>query len=420
MGHSVDEYRAFSGSPERRIVFAVGSGGEVEYMPDGAAPAFKERRGAGETFSCIVPDCESPMLKIVDRGEHRHGFSHVSGGGHDGMGVDHLQSQLLLQRWLRARYPSLEVDLERTTADGRRRADVLATSRATGAQIAFEVQYAGMTAAEWQARHDSYRDMGIVDVWLWGYGGAHFHPRSDSTSWISFGSTLSTVAHAGLPILFIDPAAEHIGYVTRDGAPYRLLGIQVLSDHGGQLQSEPLTDFWIDAHRRFLTDRLADLLTAPARVEEILAAEKHEADERERRRQEGYEAFYARVRTKAEALARRWPGTPEHRRILELFGDVPAFLKHEPTSGNTTIHLPVPPVVWQGKFFLKYIHGRRDGWRVSIRGMTDELNAMDRDVRFPEEAVRSWLGALEEHGHVARLESTYRYDKWPKYEVRAG
>lgn len=262
--------------------------------------------------------------------------------------------------------------------------------------------------------------MGIVDVWLWGYGGAHFHPRKDSSSSILFGSTLSALGQTGSPILFIDPAAEHIGYVTRDGDPYGQFDFdtQILSGHGGELWSEPLDAFWIDADRRFLTHRLADLLAAKARIKEAREKKKREEEERERRRMDGYETFYARVRSKSEALARRWPGTAEHRRILEIFDVVPDFLNHVPISGKTTVHLPIPPVVWQGRFYLKYIHERPDGWRVSIRGMTADLEAMDRDVRFPEEAVRSWLGTLEEHGYVARLKSEYRYDRWPKYEVR--
>lgn len=409
------------------MVFALGAAGAIEYMPENAAPVFKERRLAGENFSCLVPDCPSPALTVVDRGRRRHGFSHVTGGGHDGMGVAHLQCQLLIQRWLRERYPSLDVDLEMTTADGRRRADVMATSRSSGAQIAFEVQYASMSPGEWQTRHDSYREMGIVDVWLWGYGGAHFHANKYSPGSIESNPTLAAVGAADLPILWIDPAFEHIGYTTREAHPFELPGVRVLSTSGfGVLQSEPLSEFRIDADRRFLTDQIAHLLEEPARVEKFFEQRRLEVEQRrlaaeqqERRRQENHEGFYRRIRTKSEANARLWPSTADCRRITALFGLVPEFLKHVPISGKTVIQLPVPPVMWQGMLYLRYVHGRRDGWRLNIRGMAHDLESMDPDVRLPEEAVRSWLGALEQYGHVARIPSSYRYDKWPKFEVRA-
>lgn len=407
------------------MVFALGTDGVIEYMPENSAPVFKERRKAGEEFSCLVPDCPSQRLSVVDRGNsRRHGFSHISGGGHDEMGVAHLQCQLLIQRWLTEKYPSLDVELEMTTADGRRRADVMATSRSSGAQIAFEVQYASMSPAEWQERHDSYAELGIIDVWLWGYRGAHFHEMMPG--WLLSNPTLAAVGGADQPILWIDPTFEHIGYTTRAAYPIEFPNWMVLSRSGsGSLRSEPLSEFRIDADRRFLTDQIAALLDVPAQIEKALEQRRLEQqqrrleeEEQERRRKDAYDGFYNRVRKKSEANARVWAETSEHRRIIGLFGVVPDFLKHVPISGKTVIQLPVPPVMWQGSLYLKYIHGRREGWRVSIRGMTEDLERMDPDVRLAEEAVRSWLDALEQYGHVARLPSTYRYDKWPKYEVR--
>jgi hypothetical protein len=49
--------------------------------------------------------------------------------------------------------------------------------------------------------------------------------------------------------------------------------------------------------------------------------------------------------------------------------------------------------------------------------MTSALEQMDHDVRFPEEAVRSWLGALEAQGIVKRAPSQFRRDQWPKFII---
>jgi len=418
--HRTDEYCAFTGSLETRLVFALNSAGEIEYLPENAAPEFKERRKQGETFSCVVPGCGSPALTVVDRGDRRHGFSHVAGGGHDGVGIAHLQCQLLIKRWLTNRYPMLEVDLEVTTLDGRRRADVMATSPATGAQIAFEVQYAQMSPDQWRARHDSYRELGIVDVWLWGYGGDHFHRSKNASDVVVLGPTLSAVADAGAPVLFIDPSFESIGYATERAWDSEPRGQRVLSTvRAGELQSERLDAFRLDNERRFITDELAALLRASVRVKLAAARRQAEREEHVRRKLDVREWFFARVQSKSEAHALAWETSSERHRIVTIFGSVPGYLQHTPASGGSVIQLPLPPAMWQSKLYLNHVYRRRCGQQVSIRKMVQELEAMDRDVRFPEEAVRSWLGELEKHGIVAKRESRYLYDKWPKYEIAA-
>jgi len=73
----------------------------------------------------------------------------------------------------------------------------------------------------------------------------------------------------------------------------------------------------------------------------------------------------------------------------------------------------------QSLLYLRYIHGRPDGHRLSVLTMRCELEGMDSLVRFPEEAVRSWLSGLVECGIVRRVKSRYRHDRWPKYRVAA-
>lgn len=416
---------AFTGVPESRLVFARSDDAGIVYLEDGSAQQFKDRRAAGESFQCLVPECGSPTLTVVARSDRRDGFAHLAGGGHGGVGVAHLQSQLLLQRWLNGRYPTLQVQLEMTTEDGSRRADVMAVSPKTGARIAFEVQYAGMTSAEWEERHLSYRSQGIVDIWLWGYGGEHARPDPSDPERIRGSQTLSTVSAHGSTILFIDPEWESVGYTSGEPYPFELPGVRQLTSHGsGRLHSEPLDSFRLNADRQLVSDQLEVFLAAPLKVRSFIDArrrewerEREEARLREEQRLAAKESFLERVDRRAAATEEAWRASEACGRLTGTFGFIPAVLNVAPKSGNTVIRLPVAPVVWQSDFYLRHIHGRPAGSRISIRTMTSELERMDRDVRFAEEAVRGWLAVLDRAGFVDRVASEYRRDRWPKYVV---
>jgi hypothetical protein len=362
--HAVQKI-AFQGMPEARQVFARNSNGEIEYLENGAAQTFKDRRAAGETFSCVVPSCESPELTVVDRKqERRDGFAHLSNGAHPGMGVAHLQSQLLVQRWIQERYPSLRVELEMTTEDGTRRADVMVVSPNTGARIAFEIQYAGMTPQEWEARHQSYRDQGIVDIWLWGYGGEHVRPDNSEPGRIRGSITLRSVSASGSTIFFIDPAWGQLGYVSCEPEPFAVPKVRALSlDGRGTLQSEPLNAFWFNADRELVSEALTALIRGGEIVSSALERARAAEHARELRRERAAERFFDRIAQKAAAAEREWNESVDQKRILALFGSVPSVLRHLPLSGNTPILLPVPPVVWQSHFYLRHIHGRPLRWQ---------------------------------------------------------
>lgn len=151
-----------------------------------------------------------------------------------------------------------------------------------------------------------------------------------------------------------------------------------------------------------MSDGLEELLRGPELIR--IALEKLERDaEREReeeraraeQRQRAIKEFFDRMSQKSAVAEREWEGSDDHKRLIAMFGTIPAVLRHQPVSGNTPIRLPVAPVVWQSRLYLRHIHGRVVGRRLNILQMTTELESMDSDVRYPEEAVRSWLDALE-------------------------
>ena len=65
--------------------------------------------------------------------------------------------------------------------DNGQRPDAFATFP-DGRRFAFKVQYAAITADDWQRRHDGYAAQGIADIWLFGHAGAHFRPARGALS----------------------------------------------------------------------------------------------------------------------------------------------------------------------------------------------------------------------------------------------
>ena len=160
---------------ETRLVYARNRDtDELFLLPDGEAEVL--RSWAKKELNCPVRDCPSPELTTVSRTRGRDGFMHYTGGGgHDLESLFHLQACERIAVWLRANHPTCTVRKEETTAARERRADVMITAP-DSRQIAFEIQYAALTPAKWQERHDSYRTAGIVDVWLFGHSGAQLRP----------------------------------------------------------------------------------------------------------------------------------------------------------------------------------------------------------------------------------------------------
>ncbi len=395
----------FGAVGEMRLVFAQSDRAGIVLMPDGDAEAFRARAKAGELFRCVVPDCEAPSLSIVNRGERRHGFSHRAGaGGHAPMGVAHLTAQLLIRDWLRERYPDATVDLEVTTEDGLRRADVMYTS-ATGRQAAFEIQYAGITPAAWQARHDDYAAKGIRDIWLRGHLLPQFRTHRREEGHVALNPTLEAVAAAGQPIMWINPVESLIGFATTevrrwDTEPHRLLTTR---EHG-QFEAHPLDEFRLSAEHGMTSDRLRELFDTPARIEREKVRKRLEAETAAERKRATLEVYLTRMDELAHARAVVWASSPVRTQTLQQAGGVwPPFLglpTHLP--GPTLIRLPIPAEEWQTRLWNKHIRGKAHGTRVHLWKLKLDLEQMHPDIRVAEAAAANWIGQLIDHGVIDR------------------
>ncbi len=416
MTHDPTVLERFGAVGEVRLVFANSDRAGDVLMPDGGAEAFRARAKAGEVFRCIVPDCDSPALSIVNRGDRRHGFSHRAGaGGHAPMGVAHLWSQLLIRDWLRAAYPTATVDLEVTTEDGSRRADVMFTS-ASGRQAAFEIQYAALTPAAWQARHRDYVAAGITDVWLWGHLPPQFRKYRREDGQIALNPTLEAVAAAGQPILWVNPIESLIGFATTEVRRWDTEPHQVLATHdSGLFEAHPLNEFSLTVERGFASNRLRYLIDTPARIEadrerrraeaaaaaELAAAR---AAENAERKAVNLANYLRRMDVMAADALSKWQNTPERKKIIDYAGGTwPEFLGLT-TSGadGTVIRIAIPPEIWQARMWVKHIRARPD--RTEIHAWKLQLDLAQTGVHkeIAKVAVNSWLHQLVDRFIVER------------------
>lgn len=335
---------------ESRFVFAAwrdGSPGLVE-MPEGGAELWRPRV---HELMCPVVDCPSPDIGVVNRGRHRHGFTHRAGGDHGPESLNHVQGKALLVRWASAAYPEASVVEEHPSNAARERvADVMVTFP-DGRRVALEVQYSALDVDKWQERHDSYRRQGILDVWFFGHDG----PQASSVG--GDGVELNAVQSAAAehaPVLWLNPVAERVGYpvVRRWLAAGMTDMLQTVGT--GQLRTEQLTALWIGEHRVHSEklDPLADRAAAwdRAQVErdrlEQAAAARRAAEARrkaeEERRAAEEEAWFLE---RQQLLLDRWITTAEYAEALESMGGVwPRTLSE---ASAPRVRTQFPALMWQ-------------------------------------------------------------------------
>lgn len=395
---------------ETRMVFARDTAsGAVIYMVQGAAEIYRKAASAGHLI-CIVPGCENPRLKTVNRGERRHGFSHLAGGGHAPMRVAHLQSQLLIARWLNQICPEGGVALEEATEDGSRRADVMLT-RPDGERFAFEVQYSALSPQKWLERHASYRDNGIIDIWLWGHLKPHLNPDRSTPGNVLLNPTHAAVAAAGLPLLWIHPEFAQVATVSAkrhslDGTVRR--DVPAVAE-SGVFHSTDLDGYRLDDDLGMVSDPILVMLRNRTELDRLdgLALMRKTREEARRVAEEvtrlaNTNAFFDRIHEKQRTTAEAWLTSPQRARIFELFkGAWPACL-----GVRTSIDLPMSDDLWQATLYLDFIHGHGPGRQVRRRDCERALESMDSDVRKADVAVGEWLGALVKAQILDRREMT--------------
>jgi len=266
--HSRREIASFFGGGDPRLITAAyrepARAGELYILEDGNAASIRE--WTRTHLRCPFLDCPQPQLKAVARARRRDGFSHLPGAHrHSPESVHHLQGKAVVAEWLRAKFGPDAVEVEAASDTQRTRiADVMLTLP-EGQRVAFEIQYAPLTVQQWIERHESYRDQGIVDVWLWGHTRlTKAVSREDSTLFI-MSDVQDEVMSRGLPVLFLHPDRRRLGVAVNDWQQSQTfaydsrahLSIHKLSET--IVDATGVTSSWFDHWRTTGTQRLEEL-----------------------------------------------------------------------------------------------------------------------------------------------------------------
>ena len=406
MAHTREELRRFQDG-ETRMVFARRRDNPqaILWMEDGKAREMREMTRS--ELMCIVEGCESPDLKTVARSKAREGFSHLSGGGHAGMGIHHMQSQLIVERWVRHRYPeTLEVQAEYTTEDRARRADIMVTSKGTGRRVAIEIQYAGLSVEDWRLRHDSYKSMEIGDTWIFGHAGAQFCPvRGSVHGEVRLNPTHEAVIACGSVPLWLNPVTAEVAWAVD---PYD--GQKLARGGEAILCIRPLAEFTLaldGLHHRELDavrKRSADIWAQEQREKEERARQHAiQAQEIERRRaaQEAQaratKERHERIAARSAASRAQWivDGGQERARG-EFDGFWPQWLSF---ANGLTLH--VPDEQWQSRLYLKLIRKAPTGKRIPLESLVSEFiaefGAGECLTSEITDVLREWVRNLVRH-----------------------
>ncbi|MFC9558532.1 competence protein CoiA family protein [Agromyces sp. NPDC056965] len=308
----------------------------------------------------MFADCPAPDLTTVGRANARDGFAHFRGGGrHAPESVNHRQGKVVVARWLRHLYGDDAVAIEAATDTQRSRvADVLLTHPKTRRRVAFEVQYAQLSVAEWRERHESYVRQGVIDVWLWGHTRIRASRSEHAFAPYRLDDVQDELRKAGMRVTFINPELAQLAVAIHrsdslvslarkrevDLLPFELQSIR-LSDDG--VRSDAI-DPLVAASRAWDVASAEQKLAAEQRRQELAAAAA--ASEASRARQESehslqrVQALRERLAaTKARAAARpegAQPSAPAERLRCRQCG-----LPLDPLLAESGVHLG--PCTWK-------------------------------------------------------------------------
>jgi len=423
MGSLADDHKsslsAFQAGEERFVWGRHKQTDDLWYLEDDTAT--ESRAFVNESIVCPVPGCAA-KLTTAHRTKKRDGLQHFSrGGGHSRESIFHSQGCALIEDWLRRSYPRSKAQREEYTSEkGERRADVLLTGPDND-RVAFEVQYSSITPDAWQRRHDSYRQQGIVDVWLFGHTPNQLKIGPDGI--VHANPTHEAVVRSGQALMFLNPDLGVVGAAVGVGHPFDADADRYLDERvpvfnqltSARLEIRSLSELrpstryglggeWLEA----LYARTAALgvhnTTALA-----LAAEN-----RQRQRQE------------REAKQRTWEiqRRPQQERIRVLFGGVERWSRSEALAEIRAyfgVHLkgridcivnPTSPpellVRWQCVIYFELIAGQSNpfGARDAIRAIERRGIGMSADGF--KQVVR-YLYQLEKDGFLRQMPGYGRY-----------
>lgn len=438
---------------ERCLVWArLKADGLLYRLADGTARELKP--WAKEHVECFMPDCGDRRLTTVARHPRRRdGFRHhVGAGGHSAESEAHQQGKAALVGWIEATLGPQGVTAvaERSTSDRKRVADVMVTWP-DGRQVALEVQYAPLSMEHWRRRHESYREQGIVDVWLFGHDCKHLRPARKhaweddgaADGMVALGDLHQAISAAGVPILWINPVASAVATGSVSDRPH--VGRRRRYDDGHDDEVFDVPPRPGDQRAAFHRDDLAGCMLTPdglvtpsltrlraaaaalAAVDQARkdgdAAEAAAAADREwQREEENRRETEARVRWIEEQRAAQqadWAGSALRQGLLARHGAVPPLLSVVLGSEGGVY---APAEHWRAAIYRHLIWQKKgESFTVSAAyaAVHREGIALDRSSPGPRAlAIVGWLAHVEREGYVDIVRDRFDRNKIVKIVVR--
>lgn len=408
MLHTLKELAEFTDGETRFVYARDRDTGALVLLEDGTA---RDKRAYTKAqLRCIIHDCGTPALTTVSRSRGRDGYRHlkIDGTLHALESVFHLQGKFRVRDWLRTNHPRSATVIEQASSDTRERiADVMMTAK-TMERAAFEIQYATLSIDAWRRRHESYRDQGILDIWLLGHAGAQLNVNKHNQ--VRLSDLHQAMLTDGHRLLWLNPIRSTVAtaVVRRDshtdagmllvpaGPEDRIVSLKIfpleschVGSHGilatelGELDRNWIV--WQKGHAAWEKERLAEEAEERRQRQEGYAREQR----RERLRRLAAEAASAtdeRKRARAAAVS-GFEITPEFKLtiVAEHRGVWPTYL-----SVDTGPGIPVEDRDWQ---LWAWERLRSDGVLVATQ-LVDRLEFVGATRQAALTAVNIWLEYL--------------------------
>lgn len=367
--------------------------------------AAEHRAHVKEHVVCPVTGCAA-ALTTVHNSHRRDHLRHLRpGGGHSAESIFHAQACALVEHWLTVTYPRSTVAREVTLgADRERRADVLITGP-QGARVAVEVQYSPLTNEAWRARHESYRRLGVVDVWLFGHTGSQMKRRSNGTLQASV--LQCEIAGTAAPLMFIDPVAETIQFAVQrriiglgDGLDWTERTVDVFgSADEALLRAQPLVAFRVDQVHGFSSDWVDTV----RRSSESTVREEPSLGERRRQQEQIRDALTLDTDWQV------WKGVgsglqpgPAQAAIRAYFRDAIGSRIDSAWNRPYIGQMRSPLTRWQCLLYFRFIAGVESSFTTeeAVASLQGRNAGLDEEVVEP--TVKRWLGSLARSGFLTR------------------
>lgn len=261
----------------------------------------KYRKYCSDNLVCLVDECHGP-LEAHFRTTKVSGYVHKNkdGEGHGGPGYWHELAELLIEHW--AQTQGATAHREKTMDNRKRRPDVTITTP-SGAKIAVEIQYSGMSVSKYRERNLGHGTDFAARVWLLGHAAPNFRMQRRT---LTLNSLARAIAEDGNTLLWLNPTGEGQLLTAWDGPTDDPRRASRPSAAGWEISS--LSECHLDDRAGILTPAGERLRDAVEQREKRAEAQRSLARKQQRLR----DAAQERARKRWEGSADRQWLTQEH------------------------------------------------------------------------------------------------------------